>query len=155
MYQWLGSKAYYGARDLRGRGAWQAPPLRPCLNPAVNGTDWQLLHSWFKLGCDACNIQRCAQRYACSVDYLLFRGPVRNVVASCVRKSFTDDAVSRCLFVERVSEMDWLNCLTVLLWVICLILLVICLCADCFSLSLSFCLPISLYLYFVCDFYNK
>jgi len=38
-----------------------------------------------------CNIQRCAQRYACTVEDLFFRGPVRNVVASCVRKSFTDD----------------------------------------------------------------
>jgi len=38
-----------------------------------------------------CNIQRCSQRYACTVDDLLFRGPLRSVVASCVRKSFTDD----------------------------------------------------------------
>jgi len=37
-----------------------------------------------------CNIQRCAQRYACTVKDLLLRVPVRSVVASCVRKSFTD-----------------------------------------------------------------
>jgi len=38
-----------------------------------------------------CNIQHCAQRYVCTVEDLLLHGPVRSVVASCARKSFTDD----------------------------------------------------------------
>jgi len=40
-----------------------------------------------------CNIQRYAQRYACTVNNLLLRGPVRSVVASCVRRSFADDQI--------------------------------------------------------------
>jgi len=99
-----------------------------------------------------CNIRRCAQRCACTVEDLLLRGPVRNAVASCVRKSFTDNQCQTAYLLQQ-CVMDWLNCLTVLLRVICLTLLVICLHADYF---LSVCLSPSLflYLYFVYDFYT-
>jgi len=71
------------------------------------------------------------------VEDLLFRGPVRNVVASCVRKSFTDDQFQIAyLLKECVIVRDGLAKLPV-------------------SLSLSLLFSISLYLYSVYDFYNK
>jgi len=48
-----------------------------------------------------CNIQRCAQRHACTVEDLLFRGPMRNVVASCVRKRFTDDQLQIAYLLKK------------------------------------------------------
>ena len=58
-----------------------------------------------------CNIRRCAQRHACTVEDLLLRGPVRNAVASCVRKSFTDDQCQTAyLLQECVMVSDgWAN----------------------------------------------
>ena len=52
------------------------------------------------------NIQRCAQRYASTVEDLLLRGPVRNVVASCFCKSLTgnqlqtDSLLQECVMVR-------------------------------------------------------
>jgi len=57
--------------------------VRSCMVHQLQGT----AHAWTV----GCNIQRCAQRYACTMEDLLLRVPVRSVVTSCVRKSFTDD----------------------------------------------------------------
>ena len=70
-----------------------------------------------------------------------------NVVASCVRKSFTDDQfliaylLQECVMVRDRDGLAKLpDCFTV---VICVILLVTCLHFDCFSLSLflNICTP--------------
>ena len=86
-------------------------------------------------------------------------------VAQCVRLSrhaFTKVLVTTsfkpliCCKSVSWSEMDWLNCRTVLPWVICVTLLVMCPHADCFlSLCMSLCFSISLYVYSVYDFYNN
>jgi len=81
--------------------------------------------------------------------------PVRSVVASCVRVSFTEDQrqiaylLKECVMVrDGLAKLS--HCFTA---VMCLILLVICLYMLIVSLSLS--LSISLYLYFEYDVYNK
>jgi len=62
----------------------------------------------------SCNIQRCAQRCACTVKDLLLPGPaVSSVVAACVRKSFTDDQfLIAYLLKECVMVRDGLAKLT-------------------------------------------
>jgi len=64
------------------------------------------------------NIQRCAQRYASTVEDLLLRGPVRNVIASCFRKSLTGNQLQTAyLLQECVMVRDGLanvpGCFTV------------------------------------------
>ena len=55
------------------------------------------------------NIQRCAQWYASTVEDLLLRGPARNVVASCFRKSLTGDQLQTAsLLQECVMVRDGL-----------------------------------------------
>ena len=64
------------------------------------------------------NIQPYVQRYASTVEDLLLRGPVRNVIASCFRKSLTGNQLQTAyLLQECVMVRDGLanvpGCFTV------------------------------------------
>jgi len=81
------------------------------------------------------NVLYCAQRYSCAVEDLLFTQSARKTVSSRVRERLSDEQLltarllQECIMVR--VETVWLVCLMLLRLVICLILFVTCVCADC------------------------
>ena len=81
------------------------------------------------------NMLYCAQRYSCAVEDLLFTQSARKTVSSRVRERLSDEQLltarllQECIMVR--VETVWLVCLMLLRLVICLILFVTCVCADC------------------------
>jgi len=79
------------------------------------------------------NMLYCAQRYSCAVEDLLFTQSARKTVNSRVRERLSDQQIQTAsLLQECIMVRDGLARLPMFLrLVICLILFVTCVCADC------------------------